>query len=131
MKPIITIFAISIGGAIGANLRYYAGIWLSNISNFPYATLAVNTIGSLIAGILLVIIIEKSLLSETYRLLLLVGLCGSLTTFSSFSLETLALFNTSQYPQAVLNIFLNIALSLLAAGTGIILMRYLLRLFPL
>lgn len=125
MNHIQSIFAISIGATIGASLRYYLGVWLASAqSTFPYATLIVNTFGSFIAGILLVVIIEKSLLSETYRLLLLVGLCGSLTTFSAFSLDTLKLFTLAQYPEAVLNVVLNLALSLIAVALGAIIARY-------
>ena len=83
-----------------------------------------NVVGSFIAGILVVVILEKLLLSETYRLMLLVGLTGSLTTMSTLSFESLEMLSGGSYGQALLNILLNIGLSLLAAGLGVVLAKY-------
>ncbi len=126
MNAITTITIIGLGATIGASLRYYLGVWSVQLfsDQFAHGTLIANVLGSFIAGILLVVILEKSLLSETYRLLLLVGLCGSLTTFSAFSLETVQFFTAAQYLKAGLNIALNLVLSISAVLAGAVLMRY-------
>lgn len=123
-----TIFAIGIGAAIGASLRYYLTILMHSIFGygFPYGTLSVNVIGSFFAGVLVVVVLEKAMLNETYRLLLLIGFTGSLTTMSTLSWESVEMMSMGHYAQASLNILLNIVLSLSAVGIGVVLARYLL-----
>ncbi len=122
-----TVLAIGLGATIGASMRYY----LTQLMNatfgnaFPYGTLGANVIGSFVAGILVVVILEKAALNETYRLMLLIGLTGSLTTMSTLSWESVEMISLGHYGQASINILFNILLSLLAAGLGVILARYL------
>ena len=126
MNTIASIASIGVGATVGASCRYYIGVlslqYLGKM--LPYGTLISNIIGSFIAGILVVVILEKLLLSETYRLMLLVGLTGSLTTMSTLSFESLEMLGGGNYGQALLNILLNIGLSLLAAGLGMMLAKY-------
>ena len=126
MNTLASIASIGVGATVGASCRYYIGVlslqYLGKM--LPYGTLISNVIGSFIAGILVVVILEKLLLSETYRLMLLVGLTGSLTTMSTLSFESLEMLNGGNYGQALLNILLNIGLSLLAAGLGVMLAKY-------
>ncbi len=126
MNTLTSIASIGIGATIGASCRYYIGILsMQHLGKaLPYGTLISNVIGSFIAGILVVIILEKMLLSETYRLMLLIGLTGSLTTMSTLSFESIDMLSGGHYGQAFLNILLNIGLSLLAASLGIILTKY-------
>lgn len=125
MTTLNTILTVGAGATIGASARYYLSIWSVQFwgSGFAYGTLVANVVGSFFAGALFLLILEKALLSETYRLLLLVGLCGSLTTFSAFSVETLQFFQAQQYWQAGLNIVLNLCLSLVAVFMGFLLAR--------
>jgi CrcB protein len=126
MNTLASIVSIGVGATVGASCRYYIGVlslqYLGKM--LPYGTLISNVVGSFIAGILVVVILEKLLLSETYRLMLLVGLTGSLTTMSALSLESLEMLSGGNYGQALLNILLNIGLSLLAAGLGVMLAKY-------
>ena len=126
MNTLASIASIGVGATVGASCRYYIGVlslqYLGKM--LPYGTLISNIIGSFIAGILVVVILEKLLLSETYRLMLLVGLTGSLTTMSTLSFESLEMLSGGNYGQALLNILLNIVLSLLAAGLGVMLAKY-------
>jgi CrcB protein len=126
MNTISSIAIIGIGATVGASCRYYIGILSMHYLGkaLPYGTLISNVIGSFIAGILVVFVLEKLFLSETYRLMLLVGLTGSLTTMSALSIESVEMLSGGSYSQALLNILLNIALSLLAASLGVMLAKY-------
>jgi CrcB protein len=126
MNTLASIASIGVGATVGASCRYYIGVLsLQYLGKaLPYGTLISNVVGSFIAGILVVVILEKLLLSETYRLMLLIGLTGSLTTMSTLSFESLEMLSGGSYGQALLNILLNIGLSLLAAGLGVMLAKY-------
>ena len=126
MSTFSSIASIGIGARIGATCRYYIGIlsiqYLGN--GIPYGTLISNIIGSFLAGILIVLVLEKLYLSESYRLMLLVGLAGSLTTMSALSIESVEMLGAGDYSQALINILLNLGLSLLAASLGVMLAKY-------
>jgi CrcB protein len=119
-----TVLAIGIGATIGASMRYYLTLLMNTIFGqaFPYGTLSANVVGSFLAGALMGIIL-KSELSEMYRLLLIVGMTGSLTTMSTLSLESVEMISYGHYGQAGLNLLLNAFLSLSAVGFGVILTR--------
>ncbi len=105
---------VTIGAGLGGGLRYF----ISNLASkqfpiyFPFGTLLVNALGSLILGILIFGFDDKELLSSNMKLLLGVGFCGGLTTFSTFSLETINLLRDTQFLFAGLNIFLNLITTL-------------------
>lgn len=113
--------AIAAGGAVGALLRYWisGAIHTLHGRDFPHGTLFVNILGSLAIGFLYVILFERVAESVTLRAFLLIGLLGSLTTFSTFSIETINLLQTGEYGKAVLNIMFNVFLCLGAAWLGI------------
>jgi CrcB protein len=127
MSVLLSIASIGIGATVGASCRYYIGIISAQYfgNEFPYGTLISNIIGSFIAGILIVLVLEKLFISESYRLMLLVGLAGSLTTMSALSIESVEMLSGGHYSQALINIVLNLALSLLAASLGVIATKYL------
>ena len=103
MNTLVSIASIGVGATVGASCRYYIGVLSIQYlgKGFPYGTLISNVVGSFIAGILVVVILEKLLLSETYRLMLLVGLTGSLTTMSTLSFESLEMLSGGSYGQAM------------------------------
>lgn len=119
------IIAIASGGAIGALLRFWIATglyrWLGR--DFPYGTLGVNIIGSLLMGFLYVYLLERANLAAEWRAFLLVGLLGAFTTFSTFSLETLNLLEAGEPGKAFLNIIASVVLCLLAAWLGILMGR--------
>ena len=126
MTLLPTVLAIGAGATIGASVRYYLTQFMHTTmgSGFPYGTLSANIIGSFLAGVLVVVVIEKSAMHEAYRLMLLIGLTGSLTTMSTLSWESVEMISLGHYVQAALNILLNVVLSLTAAGAGVALSRY-------
>jgi len=123
---LIQVIVIAIGGAIGALLRYWMSIWVYSFAgqDFPYGTLAVNVSGSLLIGFLY-ILIERMGLGIEWRAALLIGLIGAFTTFSSFSLETLNLFEQGEQLKAAMNIVLSVVLCLFATWLGILAARQL------
>ena len=114
--------AIAAGGAIGALLRFWMSTWVYARlgSDFPYGTLAVNVLGSLIMGVLYVLLLERLDLDPIWRAALLVGLLGAFTTFSTFSIETLNLIENREIIKALMNIFLSVVLCIFAAWLGVI-----------
>jgi len=125
MNVLPTVIAIGIGATIGASARYYLTELMAHLfgRGFPYGTLSANLIGSFLAGILVVIVLEKAALHEVYRYMLLIGFTGSLTTMSTLSWESVEMISLGHYGQASINILLNVLLSLSAAGVAVVLTR--------
>lgn len=121
----IKIFAIASGGAIGALLRYMIsnGTHMLLGRGFPYGTLAVNVIGCLGMGLLYVVFLERLSMSPEWRAAMQIGLLGALTTFSTFSMETLLLLENGETQKAVLNILLSVLLCLAATWAGMLMGR--------
>ncbi len=93
---------VGIGGALGAMARFGVSIWLKTAvaSGFPWATLSVNIIGSLLMGLLMGWLARSG--NEGLRLFLAVGVLGGFTTFSAFSMELVALLERREALMAVL-----------------------------
>jgi CrcB protein len=113
---------IAAGGAVGALLRFWVsnGIYALVGRTFPYGTLAVNVLGSLLMGLLYVLLLDKLALGPQWRAALLVGLLGAFTTFSTFSIETLNLVEEGEAIKALLNVLLSVSLCLVAAWIGVL-----------
>jgi CrcB protein len=117
--------AISVAAVFGANLRYLLSrlAALEFGSVFPYGTLFINIVGSFIVGFFIVWTSERVLVDPRWRLLVVIGFCGSFTTFSSYAFETMAYFEQGQWGLMVTNIFTNNLLCLGGALAGMAIAR--------
>ncbi|KRT56102.1 camphor resistance protein CrcB [endosymbiont of Ridgeia piscesae] len=119
--------AIAAGGAAGALFRFWvsSGVYGLLGRAFPFGTLAVNLIGSLLMGFLYVYLLERASVGPELRAALLVGLLGAFTTFSTFSIETLNLLEQADYLKAMLNVLISVIACLSACWLGLTLGRQL------
>ena len=100
---------VGLGGFAGAITRFVISEWLSEkVQQFPLATLLVNLLGSFLLSALLFGVFNQKLLSNEYRLLLMVGFCGSLTTMSTFAMDFFQLNQNHQALMAVAYLLLNV-----------------------
>ncbi|EWH10390.1 CrcB protein [Catenovulum agarivorans DS-2] len=116
----MTYVFIAIGGALGACLRYFlsqqALIWFGK--EFPFGTLLVNVLGSLIIGFFYTLIAQGYVQLIPWRTFVGIGFLGALTTFSTFSMDSLLLLQQGAWIKASLNILLNVFVCLFAAWIG-------------
>jgi len=117
--------AIGFGAAIGAWLRWGLGLWLNPLmSEFPLGTLAANLIGGYLVGFAVAFFMQHPGLSPEWRLLLITGFLGGLTTFSTFSAETVTLLMRGQYVWGSAVIVAHLGGSLLMTVLGIQTLKY-------
>ncbi|MEL6449976.1 MAG: fluoride efflux transporter CrcB [Pseudomonadota bacterium] len=121
---ISTLSLVALGGALGASLRWLAGVAMLRAlgpSDFPVAILSVNVLGSFLMGAFVVLAAHKGL---TYLSpFVMTGLLGGFTTFSAFSLETVTLFERGQVGAAALYVSLSVGLSVAALALGAVIAR--------
>ena len=125
MNAIHPLVLVALGGATGSMLRYSAAAGVNRLaqSYFPWGTLFVNVVGSFLIGLIMVLLMKTGEWRENYRLLLVTGVMGGFTTFSSFSWETWKLLEDGRLPMAFANIALSIAVCLLATTSGALLAK--------
>lgn len=121
----MNIVFVGLGGFIGASTRYLISLYASKLftSKIPIGTLTVNILGSLIIGIVMELTLKTSLISPHMKLFLTTGFLGGLTTFSTFSYETMELIEKGELLLAIFNIALNLLLSLGGAILGRIIIK--------
>jgi len=122
---LLQIFAIAGGGALGALGRFWVSTGVYRIlgRDFPWGTLAVNTLGSFLMGLLFVLFIERLAAGTEVRAAVLVGFLGAFTTFSTFSLETLALIEEGYLGRAFFNMWVSVLICLVACWAGVLIGR--------
>ena len=120
MSMALDLAIIALGGGIGSVSRYLVTIWAAERfgSAFPYGTLFVNVAGSFIIGLFMTLFLERLELDPQWRLFIAVGFLGGLTTFSSFSYETLRLVQEGAMSQAFANAGSNVILCLVSTWAG-------------
>lgn len=115
MKMLINCLLVGLGGFAGSVLRYLAGlIPLGESDGFPIKTLAVNVAGAFLIGVIAAAATKNSGLDPRTVLLLKTGFCGGFTTFSTFALESVGLFQSGKTWSAVAYVLLSVVLSVLA-----------------
>lgn len=115
----INILFVGVGGFLGAVARYLMSLTLNRfVPFFPFGTLLSNILASLIIGFIIGAEYQTGNLPTNTKLFLTTGLLGGLSTFSTFSLETVTMFESGKYVAAVGNILLNVGLCLLFVVIG-------------
>ena len=111
---------IALGGAFGSMTRFAAVVYITPLFNmkFPFGTFLVNIVGSFLIGVAYVVLIEKSDVSPLYRMFFITGFLGGFTTFSSFSLEMLQLWQEGYVLNSILYAISSVILGLLMAFAG-------------
>ena len=115
-----SLFQVALGGAIGASLRFLAGVGLLRLvgsTQFPFAIMTVNILGSFLMGLFVVAAAQKGLTHLSP--LVMTGLLGGFTTFSAFSLEAVTLYERGDIGQAALYVGASVALSILGLFAGL------------
>lgn len=118
----ISVLAICIGASIGALARWRLGLWLNPGAVIPFGTLAANLIGGYLVGICVAVFQALPNLDPAWRLALITGFLGGLTTFSSFSAEVVGMLGQQRYVLAFgttgLHLFGSLALTLAGIKTA-------------
>ncbi|HNF72555.1 MAG TPA: fluoride efflux transporter CrcB, partial [Chitinophagaceae bacterium] len=113
-------FWIFLGGGLGSVLRYAVGEWTHSSSRFPFATLWVNIIGSMLIGFLMAFLHTTEDTAGTLSLknFLITGFCGGFTTFSAFSAQNLRMWQDGNYGMSFVYILGSIVFCLVAVWVG-------------
>ncbi len=112
--------AVAIGGALGSVTRYGVALLIPTVAGrFLWATFCVNLLGSFLIGVAYVVIVQKQILSPELRLWLMTGFLGGFTTFSSFSLEALQLWQEGQTIQALMYVISSVVCCLIAVALAV------------
>ena len=118
---------IGLGGFLGANARFLVSSWAARLLgiNFPYGTFIANISGSFLLGIAIAILQDRALLESPQRHVFVAGFLGAYTTFSTFTYESMQLFQQGTVLFGLLNVLGSVAVGLLAVFCGVLLGRLL------
>ncbi|HIF9335609.1 TPA: fluoride efflux transporter CrcB, partial [Photobacterium damselae] len=120
MSQFVLLGFIALGGAFGACSRYLVSELCVVLfgRGFPYGTLTVNIVGSLIMGLLMSALNQGMIEAAPWRPIIGLGFLGALTTFSTFSMDNVVMIQQGEFVKAGLNIILNVVLSITACYVG-------------
>ena len=114
MKDLLLVF---IGGGLGSAVRLLLNKLIPSDS-FPYSTLTVNLLGSFLIGFVISYLVHHNMLKSDYYYLLVIGVCGGLTTFSAFSIENINMLKSNDLLNSILYIFISVSFCILLAYIG-------------
>ena len=117
------ILVVGMGGFVGANARYWAGIWIGAHS-FPWATFIINIAGCFGLAVFSTLVLDRGLFSDGTRLLVATGFFGAFTTFSTFNLEAYNLFVGGKSALAIFYLAASVGTGLIAGFVGVGLARW-------
>lgn len=120
MQKLFLALIVGLGGFLGASLRYLISIFAAkNLGgNFPYGTLIANILGALLIGFIMEFSMDSALISPNMKLFLTTGIMGGLTTFSTFSYETISMLSNGNMILGIENVILNLGCSLIFVLLG-------------
>jgi CrcB protein len=126
MPTALNLLFIASGGALGALCRYWLGTAVHTMwpTKIPYGTLFINVSGSIVLGILYVLVSERQILPMQWRPLVMVGFLGAFTTFSTFSVEVVNLMDNGHQFHAAMYFLLSTVLAIGGAALGIWMTRH-------
>lgn len=124
-ERVTVLLAVAAGGSLGALLRYSLSGWM--VKRFPMGTLAVNVAGCLLIGLIVGSLQHRDWLSPAWRHFLIMGLLGSLTTFSTFGYQSIELAWDGEYLLAALNVLTNVLIGFAAVAVGLMLAQALVK----
>lgn len=119
---------VFVGSGFGGLLRYVVGVLSIRLlgPSFPYGTLAINVVGSALMGIVVAVFATLNYSSQETKSFLTTGIIGGFTTFSTFSLDAVLLWERGQYLAAILYVLASVVVSLVAATLSMVVVRRLL-----
>jgi len=126
MDRLLPYLLVGAGSFVGGNARFIVGRWVGTMidARFPLATFLINVGGSFVLGLIGGLVAQRAIPhADAVRLALGVGFCGGFTTFSTFELETHALFEDGIWLTALTNIFLSLFAGLVAVRFGLVAAR--------
>ncbi len=123
----MTYLAVAFGGALGAvsRLFVYNAFAHATKSTYPWATFTVNVVGSFLIGIAFILITERMDMGPYWRGIVTVGFLGAFTTFSTFSMDVIALLEQGQFSQAIMYVLSSVMVCIIAAWLGLSLAKIL------
>ena len=116
-------FMVFLGGGLGAFVRYLLYLILPKVSYFPLCTLVANFLGCLIATMVFLYFVSKSDTISVYKLFLIVGFCGGLSTLSALSLELLEFIQTGEYLRALSYVLTTTLICTASVFIGLLIMK--------